>query len=344
MAHTNLPVDFLRHYGPIAVTDNQHDERIADAVARDGVEPIIVPPARPETRTPTCDPNAAARPGFGVPVDLRYEDGPFEHQGRAVSAWCNAGYRGVLEMATGSGKTITAMIAAHRLYQTRKPLLIVVTAPHVPLIQQWHEEMAAFGLEPINLAGAGTPEERLRVLQRLQRRLRTGLSDVEAIVLSHDMLCTPQFLDAVEGLACSRLLIADEAHNLGRPSFIGAPPECVEHRLGLSATPTRQYDSEGTDALFAFFGPVVFRFGLEEAIGRCLVGYHYHVHPVSLTAGELDEWFENGLAVAGLPRVVEMLKTGDAEPIWNLSDAIDEMLQKPVSGEQAGEWRESARK
>ena len=36
----------------------------------------------------------------------------------------------------------------------------------------------------------------------------------------------------------------------------------------------------------------------------------------------------SGLAVAGLPRVIDMLKEGDSEPIWNLSDAIDEMLRK----------------
>lgn len=35
----------------------------------------------------------------------------------------------------------------------------------------------------------------------------------------------------------------------------------------------------------------------------------------------------NGLAVAGLPKVIEMLKDGNAEPIWNLSDAIDGVLR-----------------
>ncbi|MBI2570979.1 MAG: ATP-binding protein [Candidatus Schekmanbacteria bacterium] len=49
MPHTNPLVDFLRHYGPIAVKDNQYDERIGDAVAQYGVEPIIVPSARLET-------------------------------------------------------------------------------------------------------------------------------------------------------------------------------------------------------------------------------------------------------------------------------------------------------
>ena len=63
------------------------------------------------------EPAFVAEAGFVIPGWLRYEDGPFEHQGKAVNAWCEDGYRGVLEMATGSGKTITSMIAANRLYQ-----------------------------------------------------------------------------------------------------------------------------------------------------------------------------------------------------------------------------------
>lgn len=74
---------------------------------------------------------------FVIPGWLEYEDGPFEHQGKAVSAWCAAGFRGVLEMATGSGKTIASMIAAHRLYEGNKPLFIVVAAPYRPLLEQW---------------------------------------------------------------------------------------------------------------------------------------------------------------------------------------------------------------
>ena len=74
-------------------------------------------------------PPKSSRPAFAIPSELRFEDGPFAHQGKAVKAWCEAGYQGVLEMATGSGKTITAMICAHRLYEVEKPLLIVVEAP-----------------------------------------------------------------------------------------------------------------------------------------------------------------------------------------------------------------------
>ena len=243
---------------------------------------------KPEPLEPVAVPGA----GFKIPGWLRYEDGPFEHQGNAVNAWCEAQYRGVLEMATGSGKTITSMIGAHRLYEEEKPLLIVVAAPYVPLIEQWCGEIVPFGIRPVNLTTAGGAAKRANELQKLRRRLRTGLSDVEVVVVSHDTLCTTEFRDSVGAFDCARLLIADEAHNLGRSSFIEEPPDFFEHRLGLSATPIRQYDEEGTEALLGFFGPVAFRFTLDEAIDRCLVEYDYYVHAVYLTDAEMDEWFD----------------------------------------------------
>jgi len=264
-----------------------------------------VPPTEEELRvlfrrvmeTSVCDdkdidPATVGEAEFSIPPQLHCEDGPFDHQGKAVQAWCDAGFRGVLEMATGSGKTITSMIGAHRLFQVHKPLLIVVAAPYVPLVEQWCDEIEPFGLKPTNLTTLGGAQKRSAAVQRIKRRLRVGLSQVEAVVVSHDTLCTPEFRDAVFSFDCSRLLIADEAHNLGSPSFIDNPPEFFEHRLALSATPIRQYDQEGTDALLAFFGPVVFQFTLAEAIGRCLVEYEYYVHPVYLTEREMDDWYE----------------------------------------------------
>ena len=81
----------------------------------------------------TYDFTKSTRLTFSIPSELKFEEGPFEHQGKAVKAWCEAGYQGVLEMATGSGKTITAMICTHRLYEVQKPLLVVVAAPYIPL-------------------------------------------------------------------------------------------------------------------------------------------------------------------------------------------------------------------
>lgn len=235
---------------------------------------------------------AAQRSEFTIPAELRYEEGPFEHQGKAVNAWCTAGYRGVLEMATGSGKTITAMICAHRLYEAHKPLLIVVAAPYVPLIQQWCEEIEPFGLRPVNLTDVSGQRGRARELNRIKRQFRNDTSDVEVVIVSNKTLCNPTLHDELKKFDCTKLLVADEAHNLGSEGFITEPPEFFDYRLGLSATPVRQYDEEGTEALFAFFGDVVFRFTLKEAIGRCLVEYDYFVHPVELTRDEMDEWYD----------------------------------------------------
>lgn len=244
-----------------------------------------------EVSEPTTLPEFKAS-SFEIPSWLRYEDGPYEHQGKAVRAWCENGYRGVLEMATGSGKTISAMICAQKLYSKYSPLLIVIAAPYRPLIQQWCDEIKPFGLDPINLTLMSGQKERATVLSRLRRRLAHGNSKVEAVVVSHDTLCKPSFRAEMEKFDITRLLVADEAHNLGRKSFISDPPEFFENRLGLSATPSRQYDEEGTEALFQFFGDVVFKFTLTEAIGVCLVEYDYYVHLVELTHDEMDEWYD----------------------------------------------------
>ena len=232
------------------------------------------------------------RTSFAIPSELQFEAGPFEHQGKAVNAWCEAGYRGVLEMATGSGKTITAMICANRLYEAHKPLLIVVAAPYVPLIQQWCDEISPFGLSAVNLTASAGARGRARELNRIKRLLRTATSDVEVVVVSHRTLCDSAFKVEIEKFDCTTLLIADEVHNLGSEGFITDLPSFFDYRLGLSATPVRQYDEQGTEIIFSFFGPVVFQFTLEEAIGRCLVEYDYYVHPVELKQDEMDEWYD----------------------------------------------------
>lgn len=229
---------------------------------------------------------------FAIPAGLNYREGPYEHQGRAVEAWCRAGFKGILEMATGSGKTIAAMIGAHRLYQERGQLLIVVAAPYLPLVAQWSREIKHFGIEPVNLALATGASGRGAMVAKVARRLRMGLTSVEALVVTHDTICNPEFIKQIGKIQVPRLFVADEVHNLGREQFIRQRPEMFEFRLGLSATPQRQYDLEGTQQLVEYFGGVVFLFPLKEAIGRCLVPYDYFVHKVQMTQDELGEWAE----------------------------------------------------
>lgn len=225
-----------------------------------------------------------------VPSHLTYDSGDFAHQGRAVDSWFKSGRRGILEMATGAGKTITSMICATKLQDEIGKILVVVSAPYRPLIGQWCEEIREFGVQPINLSTVGGPESRHREIKQAGRRLRIGNSKTEILVVSNDTLCTSQFIESVSGINIPKLLIADECHNLGAASFTRNPPEVFDYRLGLSATPVRQYDEEGTEQLIDFFGDICFAFSLKEAIGTCLTEYDYHVHFVELGEDEMEEW------------------------------------------------------
>ena len=227
-----------------------------------------------------------------IPDYLVYETGDFAHQGQAVKAWAERGRRGILEMATGAGKTITSMICAAQLQDEVESLLVVISAPYRPLIEQWCGEIREFGVHPINLTAAGGPEERDREIKQASRRLRIGTSRVEVLVTSNDTLCTERFVSSIADVKATKLLIADECHNLGAESFISNPPDVFDSRLGLSATPIRQYDEKGTSALIAYFGDICFSFTLEQAIGKCLTEYDYHVHFVELTNSEMEEWKE----------------------------------------------------
>lgn len=224
-----------------------------------------------------------------IPTHLVYEKGDFAHQGRAIRAWEASGRRGILEMATGAGKTKTSMICATNLQNDIHQLLVVVSAPYRPLVEQWCDEITEFGICPSNLVAAGGPGARNREVRQAGRRLRMRHSRCEVLVVSNDTLCTENFRHALEKVKAKKLLIADECHNLGTPSFLANPPEVFNYRLGLSATPIRQYDTEGTEALIAYLGEICFRFTLEDAIGKCLTEYDYHVHFAELTTAEMDE-------------------------------------------------------
>ena len=230
-----------------------------------------------------------------IPQALEWTKGRYAHQGDAVRGWeeGNAPENGVIAMATGAGKTLTALICATRSQDrlNGEPFLIVVSAPSVPLIIQWSQEVEKFGVTPIV---PSLESDTNRALTRLFRSLRSGGTHV--VIVTNDLLCTPNFQKTVTEKIRTRrgivptMLIADEAHTLGAESFIRNKPQFFEKRLALSATPERQYDPDGTEELFAFFGPTVYEFGLERAIGFCLVPYRYYVHACTLNAGELEEF------------------------------------------------------
>lgn len=233
---------------------------------------------------------------LAIPTDVEWRAGPYHHQGQAVDRFLEADGHGVLAIATGGGKTRTALIAATELQDRHTgPLLVLVLVPSTPLLLQWAAEMSTFGITPFLPSRVDSATRRQR-FQEIQAALEVGGHRTEAIISTNSLFSQDQLLrDFISGLPVNveALLIGDEMHNLGVPTFLNDPPERFNRRLGLSATPVRQYDPDGTDRLFDFFGPQIFEFSLRDAIrAGCLVPYEYYLHEVTLTHDEMDKYAE----------------------------------------------------
>jgi len=240
-------------------------------------------------------PTASRSRGMTIPGWLNYQEGDYAHQGEAIQAWELNDRQGIWAIATGGGKTLTSLVAATRLKEERGKLLVIIGVPTNPLFEQWCDEIREFGLEAA-FTGRLSKENKLKKVREALDRLFFGVSEAEAIVCTLDFLSTPDFEQLLQGYqTVSQLLILDEVHNFGVPSFLQNLPEWIPYRLGLSATPIRQYDEEGTEKILQFFGgheKPVYEFSLDDAIGKCLTPYDYFLHVSELDDDELEEWVE----------------------------------------------------
>jgi DNA phosphorothioation system restriction enzyme len=246
-----------------------------------------LPEASSIVREDPPDGGRANSTGFSIPSEIQLRD----YQKDAMRAWLDAGGRGILAMATGAGKTLTALFLACKVAEQNKPLVIVVVCPFLNLATQWIREMARFGLNPISCFHSRERWE--RPLQEAYQRVSSGLMPCMSVVVSNATFLSPTFQTALRPALAQHLLIADEVHNLGAKNLKSALPQGISMRLGLSATPERHGDAEGTQSIFDYFGDVVFEFGIERAIKEeVLVPYRYHPVLVDLTDDEAGTYRE----------------------------------------------------
>jgi superfamily II DNA or RNA helicase len=261
-----------------------------------------------------------------IPSGTEWKTGRFGHQGRAAAELLKAGGRGIFEIATGGGKTFTSLISATLLQdRSEGPMLLVILVPSTPLMLQWREDVRRFGIEAL-LPSEYEPTARRARIEETRAALATGERRTEVLISTNKLFasdsCVRDLVNSTSPTALS-MLIADEMHNLGVPTFLQNLPEEFDNRLGLSATPIRQYDPDGTDRLFDFFGPSVFEFDLGAAIDAgCLTPYEYHVHEVGLTHMEMDKYValteelraagfrldDDGRTVTANPKVERLLR------------------------------------
>jgi superfamily II DNA or RNA helicase len=232
-------------------------------------------------------PEDSAKPQLNI--ELR------EIQTEAITTFNNANYRGILAMATGSGKTITALGCAVELEDVK---LIVIGAPTKEIVQQWVEEIEQKTTFRSPLVAIGKAKLWLDPLFRKLRLINNDYFDTAKLPLivigiysELAKLRVADLIDDAGGLPQPSLLIADEVHATGASESRRLLREDFSYRLGLSATPIRPYDEEGTEIVLEYFGNIVYEFSLESAIAaNILCEYDYHVYVTSLDDEEHEAY------------------------------------------------------
>lgn len=216
-----------------------------------------------------------------------------EYQEKAINAWIENDGAGFFSMATGSGKTITALATAARVanfaLSNKKPQLIVITVPYQHLAEQWAVEAKLFGFTPLLCYGGAAKWNTSAT--RIINELYSGARGIAFFIAVNDTFVSKGFQKLISGLHRQLFLISDEAHSLGSNVYRSSLPRDARFRLGLSATPVRHGDEEGSLALENFFGKIVFEFSLKDAIDNgYLCKYRYYPVLCTLNSDEMEEY------------------------------------------------------
>jgi len=221
-----------------------------------------------------------------------FSEGPRDYQKVAYQNWINNNYKGIFAMATGTGKTITSLNCLLNEYQKEKSYKAVIIAPTITLLDQWKSECLKFNF--INIITVSSKEKWNDTLAFFNTAAK--LVDTSFIVIvTYASFGKSKFQSHFTQLPKETLLIADEVHNMGSKSILKLLSNIqLERRIGLSATPHRQFDEEGNDAIEKFFNdksPYVVSYSMKQALENgWLCQYSYYPHVVSLNEVEMEEY------------------------------------------------------
>ena len=221
------------------------------------------------------------------------------YQEDALDAWKDNGYRGIVEMATGLGKTITAMAAIDAYREAlADDLLVVVAVPETYLGRQWAKELAEWGFDDPLMAYGSANHAWAEELSALVTNTELGITTPGIAITSHDTFHKERFRQHIERAQVPSMLIVDEVHGAGTDTRVQGLDAAYDARLGLSATPERYMDPEGTAALTDYFEGSVFEYGLADGIPEYLAEYEYYPRVVELSDEEAAEYTEESQSLA----------------------------------------------
>lgn len=227
--------------------------------------------------------------GARVPDDIKLR----EYQKDAISVWVGENYRGIYDMATGTGKTLTGLGAISKLSEDLDDVLaVIIVCPYQHLVEQWVEDIVRFNIKPIIAYGDSPQKDWKKRLSRAVRdqKLRRDKSFF-CLVCTNATFAKDYAQDEISKIQSPILLIVDEAHNFGARTYARLLDDRFTYRLALSATLDRYRDDEGTAMLYDFFGKKCIEYSLDRAIDEDkLTKYKYYPIPVYLTDEELEKY------------------------------------------------------
>ena len=221
----------------------------------------------------------------------------YDFQQKALDSWFESEKMGIFEMATGTGKTRTAIACIKKLFHEKpdEQILCVITCPQTDLVTQWIEKFEDWGFDA--KPAFGDSLKWLKDIGNDVHNLNNNVIKKLIIVTTHTTFSNQNFLEMIKLSQSKIMLIADEVHSLAEKGRTGLLPK-YNYRLGLSATPKRYFDDQGTLSIFNFFGDVIFKFTIEEAIPKYLTPYELVPHFIELTNDELHEYNEYSKKIA----------------------------------------------
>ena len=239
-----------------------------------------------------------------------YSSGPREYQREAFENWRKT-QKGLFAMATGTGKTLTALNCLLEIYKRKGYYKAIILVPTLTLVEQWNEECRKFNFEHIVIICSKNRNWK-QDLDSIKLREDFNFYDKEPSYIliatyasfTRDVVFT-DLISLSHRAGKKLLLIADEAHNMGSPRILSRLDSVrFVRRIGLSATPERQFDDSGNEKIRKFFGcegkeGYTFEFSMQEAIDKgYLCRYYYYPHLVRLTDDEMSEYMRISLQLA----------------------------------------------
>jgi superfamily II DNA or RNA helicase len=204
-------------------------------------------------------------------------------------------------MATGTGKTLTSLNCILEEYKKKGFYKFIVLVPSISLANQWEEEVIdKFRFSNAIVCSSKRPAWQ-KDLRLLGRNLFLDNDKDYAIILTYATFRSKNFNTIFTELFKNEFskitLIADEAHTMGSPGFLKLMPNYINYRIGLSATPERQFDDIGEHEINTFFNTkppqYTFVFDMKQAIDQgVLCKYYYYPKIVALETDELNKYLD----------------------------------------------------